>query len=683
MFHFISRKTISTSVFMLLLSQIVPVSYMSGHAQETDKPLDLTVLSTNEESVSFVVVEQNTSASQDALSSQDDVERMEKSDNQTDLARTVDNESEAQAQTPTDLVSNEEEQNQNDDVSQEDESKINLISETQEVQEQSNIDEPATGRMTKRKIKDVGLASIGIGIDEAKQLDQFTNRLWRGIPVDRAMRLIEIIPADLSSDALRQMSYQAIARQGVPPKGAADNPTALLQARMDYLARTGRSDALASIVKQLPKNDEWQSWHEWKIFYDLMMRQDDEACATAAENASTSLDPLWQKTNLMCQILTGDEMRASFSADVLKASGLIDDPLYFDLIDLLLGRANMEDVQSRAASVTTLDFMHVILMDAAHVEISATQIANLEPSYREAAGALRYLSDEARQSLGLSNLQSGLMSRSQAKALFIASTTQNDTALMAMSRRLEAQDNKASTPLYLAIRNEVANANGLSADELREFVTLIMQAMQLEMSDHKGALWLPFYAPLLSEAVAAADITTLDADLQYDFALLMRLANLPLSPLPSDGTAVVQADHLSIVLDATASLADRTTSMLALGLEVYLPLLGMSEADNRDWFAIYDEQTASQNLGYQPLSEAGMMALKQAAAKGQKVETIILASRLIDGRLLSDISPQNMDMMIQQLAQAGLPNTAAALADEALRAHVMQALFHPEAAASL
>ena len=77
-----------------------------------------------------------------------------------------------------------------------------------------------------------------------------------------------------------------------------------------------------------------------------------------------------------------------------------------------------------------------------------------------------------------------------------------------------------------------------------------------------------------------------------------------------------------------------------------------------------------------------MMALKQAAAKGQKVETIILAARLIDGRLLSDISPQNMDIMIQQLAQAGLPNTAAALADEALRAHVMQALFHPEAAAS-
>ena len=78
-----------------------------------------------------------------------------------------------------------------------------------------------------------------------------------------------------------------------------------------------------------------------------------------------------------------------------------------------------------------------------------------------------------------------------------------------------------------------------------------------------------------------------------------------------------------------------------------------------------------------------MMALKQAASKCQKVETIILASRLIDGRLLSDISPQNMDMMIQLLAQAGLPNTAAALADEALRAHVMQALFYPETAASL
>ena len=45
--------------------------------------------------------------------------------------------------------------------------------------------------------------------------------------------------------------------------------------------------------------------------------------------------------------------------------------------------------------------MHVILMDAAHVEISASQLASLSSSYRKAANALRYLSDEARQTLGL------------------------------------------------------------------------------------------------------------------------------------------------------------------------------------------------------------------------------------------------------------------------------------------
>lgn len=669
MFHFISRKTISTSVFMLLLSQGVAVSLSGVNAQETDKPLDLTVLSTNEESVSFVVVEQSLSESQQ------ETETTDNTDNQTDILAELDNESAEQAELQTELVLNQDNQTNAAETS--------VTSQTQADQEPSQADEPVTGRMTKRKVKDVGLASIGIGIDDTKQLDQFTNRLWRGINVARAMRLIEIIPADLSSDALRQMSYQAIARQGVPPKGAADNPTALLQARMDYLARMGRSDALASIVAQLPKNDEWQSWHEWKIFYDLMMRQDEEACATAAEKASTSLDPLWQKTNLMCQILTGDEMRASFSADVLKASGLIDDALYFDLIDLLLGRVDMDDVQARASSITSLDFMHVILMDAAHIEISSTQIANLEPSYREAAGALRYLADEARQSLALSNFQSGLMSQSQAKALFIAGTAQDDTPLMAMSRRLEAQNGEASAPLYLAIRNEVANANSLSADELREFVTLIMQAIQLEIADNRGALWLPFYAPLLSEAMAEADITSFDADRQAEFAFVMRLANEPLTPLPSDGAAVVQADHLSIMLDSAAPSSDRISSMLALGLQAYMPLLGASEADDRDWFAIYDEQTALENRGYQPLSETGMMALQRAAMKGQKVETIILAASLIDAQYLSDISPQNIMMIIQHLKQAGLQNTAAALADEALRAHVMQALFRPEVAPSL
>ena len=684
MVHLFSRKTISTSVFMFLVSMGMSLSIATVSAQETDKPLDLTVLSTNEESVSFVVVEGRAPAGQ----AQADNSQLEQTASEDTISQ--DNET-------SDEANNEADNETSNAIGQIEAQDTNLIATPQPeldqitavepntdeaVADEAVTDESVTGRMTRRKVKDVGLASIGIGLEDAKQLDQFTNRLWQGVPVGRAMRLIETLPSALSSDALRQMSYQAIARQGVPPKGAADNPTALLQARMDYLARMGRSDALALIVTQLPMNEEWQSWHEWKIFYDLMMRQDDEACATAAKNASTSLEALWQKTNIMCQILTGDEIRASFSADVLKASGLIDDELYFALIDLLLGRASMEDVQARASQISSLDFMHVILMDAAHVEISAAQIANLESSYREAAGALRYLSDEARQSLGLSNFQSGLMSRSQAKALFIAGTAQDDSTLMAMSRRLEAQDGLASVPLYLAIRDEVANADSLSSDELREFVNLMMQAIQLEIADKGGALWLPFYAPLLSEAVGAADITKLEAEVQYDFALLMRLADLPLSPLPSDGAAVVKGDHISIVLDNTASISERTSSMLALGLDAYLPLLGIDEADDRDWFTIYDAQISTEGAVYQPLSQSGVMAFRQAAKKGQKVETIILAARLIGDRSLHDISPQNIDMIRQQLERAGLQNTAEALIDEALRAHLMQALFGSKPGAS-
>ena len=65
MVHLFSRKTISTSVFMLFFSMGAPITVVNVAAQEADKPLDLTILSTNEESVSFVVVEQSSPAKQE------------------------------------------------------------------------------------------------------------------------------------------------------------------------------------------------------------------------------------------------------------------------------------------------------------------------------------------------------------------------------------------------------------------------------------------------------------------------------------------------------------------------------------------------------------------------------------------------------------------------------------------
>lgn len=631
----------SGAKLLILASTSIALSSSIASAQRNDAPLDLTVLSTAEDTISIIA---------EQLPAPDD-----QSDNQSDDVAVI---------TETVL----------DNASQ------LAPEETPEIASEA-ASETSSGRMKRRTIKDVGLASIGIGDGDGDALDALDNRLWRGVPLQRAMALIDNVPVPLASDALRRMSYHVIARQAVPPKGAAENPSALLSARMDYLSRVGRSDGLAAIITQLPENEDWADWHIWRLFYDLMKREDEQACAVAAENAASSLDPLWQKTNLMCQILTGDEARAAFSADVLKASGLIDDPLYFDLVDVLLRRRDGDSLSAQIFDNQRVDFMHVILMDAAHVNIGAAQLASLDHSYAQAANALRYLRDDARQSLGMGNLRAGLISSEDAKALFIASTKAPDSPLMAMSRRLEADDGQtdsAAVTLFVAIREALLEAETLDQSGAEELANLILSAISTEVRAGDGAIWLPLYAPYLRDAMAQADMRQSDAKTQMDYAMALALAGLPLTPLPTDGMAVVMADHVLIAADDSAPMEARIEALRRLDMTALLPLLLGQGAGDQNWLDAYlAEDDAIDATAFVPLSQTGLRALGAAAEQGQRAEAVIIASRLTSDKALHLTSPSEQAEVAISLAKATLPQTAQAFANEALFAHMAAALLGP------
>ena len=100
-----------------------------------------------------------------------------------------------------------------------------------------------------------------------------------------------------------------------------------------------------------------------------------------------------------------------------------------------------------------------------------------------------------------------------------------------------------------------------------------------------------------------------------------------------------------------------------------------------DWFTIFeashgraqDDQIIAET--FQPLSQTGLKALEQAANQSQRAEAVIIASMLIGDTDLSHLSPSDHASIADALALAGLPNTASALRQEALRAHLMMALL--------
>ena len=656
-----------SSLAAFIIAGIATAS-MPSFAQSSTEPLDLTILSTNEENVQFIVIDETKPTPLNA-----------DNQSQNDKGSAPDNNSlnDAGGELAQDNVSDDVSLSPEDETppatDKTEETAERVAEEVQATEEEA----PKATRIQRRAIKDVGLASIGI--DEAVEgLDGFDSLLWRGLSVEKALAMIKAVPVSQNSVSLRATSYQVIARQAVPPKGAADDPMMLLDARMGYLARAGRSDGLAAIIRQLPDNEDWQSWKEWQIFYDLMMREDEAACKQAAEKVKTSLDPLWQKTNLLCQILTGNEAMAAFSSDVLKASGLVEDDLFFALIDVLLGRRDGSELTSNEP----VSLMNLILMDAAHITISAPQIAALDQSYAKAANALRYMSDEARQIHGLTNLKSGLLSSADAKALFLSSIGNVDDPLKAMTRRIEEASDLSSVQLYLSLQRAVAeqaqsfndqtaadNATAAQADDapLSELPHLIAQAVGFEMRAQDGLLWSSFYAPIMAEAMTLADMSALSAELQTQYAILAAFSGRGLSPLPVDGQAVIMADHIALILDNSAPLAERQDALFALGLDDLLALL--DDAGDTDWFSLYLESDAKTLASYQALPQTGLKALAQAAATGQQAEVVLLATILIGQHDLAQIAPSDLAMIIKALSKAELNRTASALSAEAIRAH--------------
>ncbi|MFL2845853.1 MAG: hypothetical protein ACJ0BO_06280, partial [Candidatus Puniceispirillaceae bacterium] len=173
-----------------------------------------------------------------------------------------------------------------------------------------------SAKIGRRKISDVGLAAIGVGNVGNDQLDSL---IWRGTSAQDAIFLLQQAAVEVQSSAITRLAYEVVARQSVPPSGANNVATDLVEARLAFLANGGRSKDLAVLVAQLPKAKKWTSWRRWLTEHYLMIRDDSAACDIVATEITQTLEPFWHKSNVICQAVQGNPGGARFAADILAA----------------------------------------------------------------------------------------------------------------------------------------------------------------------------------------------------------------------------------------------------------------------------------------------------------------------------------------------------------------------------
>ena len=539
-------------------------------------------------------------------------------------------------------------------------------------------DLPATS-LARRSVSRVSLASVGL--KRAATLSEDLNALiWSDSDAETALYLLRNVPAMGSAPILSQLTFEIMAIAAVPPKGAGSVAEELVSTRLNWLAAAGQSDALAEIVRMLPEEDRWAEWKRWQVEYDLIRQADDTACRDAEKKAQLTLDDFWHQSRIICALLAGDKNNARFAADILKASGG-EDVNFFQLVDKLLGSE-----AEISLDLATLDSVDLVLMDAAHEQISLAAFEQMPSSMIQAASNFRYLAADAALKTSFMMLERGLQKRGPTEQIW-RSLLEAPMPAEAALATLDGQDAFGQTA---ARHDALVSASlwvGLALRKEADTNILIRRAFETEIRSGRPELLLDLYASLIQQRLSqTADSETapaIDAEVQKDFALMLSLS------APSDEVPAALSAGSELGKSAKNVLAAaKGQSWQAEDLEMAnaWPLLPVLEAQGsvglqQDWTAMLTNTAPDLftprpvKPAYHRLSATHLLALGQLAEKGNIAETALLAAMLVQPVALSWIEPVDAAEIIKSLQQVGLQSVADQLAEDIVKAHLLRANF--------
>lgn len=540
-------------------------------------------------------------------------------------------------------------------------------------------------RIGRRQVSQVGLATIGLSPD-ADLPPVLNSMIWSKTQAKEALFLIQTAPPISSSHILGKLADTVITLAALPPEGSENMVEDLVLARLNWLANSGQSDKLSQLTRLLPEAGEaqtdnlvddskWASYKQWQVDYDLIRRADDSACKEAIFNAQQSLDSFWHKARIACFILEGDTHSAGFAADILadilSANGE-EDTNFFMLADMLLGRTTEADLD-----LANLNPLHLILMDAAHQQISLEAFETLPASMIQASSSFRYLATNAALKTSYDSYVRGLVSAPQTQTIWRAVSASQVPAEAALADvKLYTQKNNprysidglASAYLWVGLANRSAADTDL----------LISEAFKAEVEAGRASRLLPFYAQLIALRTDSAEkIAALTAETRSDFALITALhAPFEQAANITDDDRSAAVRNMLIAEIGTQISGAQLNDAQATHLWPILAVKGAEMAE-QDWMETV--LSTSGNSAEHPLSQpyvqlplAELKALQQASEKGAVAETVLLAARLVSELQLGWIAPDDLTAIITSLKQIGLHDEADQFAQEALQAHLLR-----------
>lgn len=535
-----------------------------------------------------------------------------------------------------------------------------------------NIPASTIGR---RSLSSIGLAAVGVR-SNAPGSAALTSLIWSDSEAETALKLVNSAPVEGGSPSLNRLTIGLISQASVPPRNAGNIAEELVASRLNWLAKSGQSDILSQIIRYLPDGESWADWKRWQVEYHLIKRDDQSACKNAEDDAQQSLVGFWHKSRIICALLAGQTHNASFSSDILKASGEQDDN-FFQLVDKLLGRSS-----ELSLDLENLTPMHLMLMDAAHEQISLAAFESLPSSMAQAASTFRYLTPDTALKTSFMMLDRGGVSAKETEQLWraLSSTTPPISAEAALATLdgppangiiAHRHDQLASALLWVSLVNRQADDTDM----------LISAALDREVRSGRLLLLLDIYASLIRQRIEASQNAQFSNSLKLNYAMILALdapneeippiLALPISPSKDIKALFASLDGQPLQIDILDRLDAWSLLPILEAMKVRLP--------DHNWVSDLNEDQLGADLrfplAYYRLSPKGLRALEQAAISGRVAESGLLAASMIQPYDLGWIEPQDGARVMTALTKVGLDSFATSLGVEYIKAHLLRVHF--------
>lgn len=494
--------------------------------------------------------------------------------------------------------------------------------------------------------------------------------MWAGTDRRLLLRLLPRLPSRYNSPTMHDLARRLLLSTAIaPPRSDNDQGSSLVALRIERLAAMGLSGAVAEMMTMAPAPESEPLLMRIHIDNRLLLGDYEGACQAATGADQAVLDsPYREQIAVFCNIQAGNPETATFTANLLRESGELDDPAFFTLADALTA-GTPADVKS----LTEPKPIHLAMAEAAEATLPDDVLETDSPLMLRAFADTPLVSQAVRLAAAERAAMAGAFSSASLAELYAAvefSRQELDNALSIAS--------KDHNPRNRALLYQAAQLQSLPVAR----AAAIQKAWELGRADGFFRLAAAVYRPQLEalspspellwftpEAVRALLLLT-----RPDQALTWAEAMQRSAREPEDKQAAALLWPLVALAEGSATGPGHGRWLAALSKTetdtanrrvavAYSLLEAMGERISEDrWRALFE---GDPRVSVTAASPSFMRTFRIAASGGHQGETVLLALLILGGSDLAELAPEQLSEIVVGLRKVGLESEARQLAIEA------------------